>query len=820
MATTDLHLQVSRPRARTYSNEHVPPYRYRTLTNPTQSLRFLRLKRAKVGYEIIDCELVTLDLFDEDGGISNAIRNEKYSALSWCWGSDDTLKHEIYIHEGNDVFSLGVRKNLYDALLALRRTNKNITLWVDAVCINQNAFFERNHQIQLMSLIYGLAESVLVWLGEADDDSKAAMRFIREKMLQLSQFDECFKEDAAPKWRSFLNFMRRPWFSRSWIIQEIALARDAKVICGRQDSDRIQWDDFADAVQLFVDIETSSHRISNLIQKRTDFHNKPRTFEDVSSLPAAILVEATRSLFGKYDAGLDRGTQREPVMKLEYLAWHFSVFEVTVPHDSIYALLSISSDAVPAGARKSPEATDSNEPVPNAPTNTDILKKYKSELIEWTVSHSRRTHARQFTVDYEEDYVEACREFVEFCIHNADPSRALDILCRPWSQPQEKIGKYMGKKRRLTDLPSWVCQVTGSSHVVHPFHSHGNHEPIISRRNADSLVGSPTLSARNYSATGRKPVASRFLRFDSPKSPDYYNMFVFGFELDEIEEVQDASQGGHVPIEWARACGWTSVDQQAPEEFWRTLVADRGWLSATPPKYFSRACQEAFRSAFYTGYLRPSDHISHGHSSVLADFCRRVEVVVWNRALVKTKSNRIGLVPKGVQKGDLVSILYGCSVPVILRRFKKNATEYEREKMEKDKEKKEKWAYHAKNFISAIERRRTRRRESDAQAALSPISPRAQAFFSDSVPTKSARSHSSMSPSKAPMKPPKPDRLLSERSAVVDFDSYDSDPFSALTPTQHYYLFKGECYIHGMMDGQAIQYREKSGIQNSLFEIR
>lgn len=160
-------------------------------------------------------------------------------------------------------------------------------------------------------------------------------------------------------------------------------------------------------------------------------------------------------------------------------------------------------------------------------------------------------------------------------------------------------------------------------------------------------------------------------------------MFVLGFELDEIVEVQGASQGGQVPIEWAQACEWTSV-----EEFWRNLVADRGWLSATPPKYFSRACQEAFRSAFYTGYLRPGDHISHGHSSVLADFCRRVEAAVWNRALVKTRDNRIGLAPKGVKAGDTISILYGCSVPIILRKFKKDDAEYNREKMRKEEEKK------------------------------------------------------------------------------------------------------------------------------------
>jgi len=48
--------------------------------------------------------------------------------------------------------------------------------------------------------------------------------------------------------------------------------------------------------------------------------------------------------------------------------------------------------------------------------------------------------------------------------------------------------------------------------------------------------------------------------------------------------------------------------------------------------------------------------------------------VIWNRSLIQTESNRLGLVAKGVRKGDKVCILYGCSVPVILRRCEKPKT--------------------------------------------------------------------------------------------------------------------------------------------------
>jgi hypothetical protein len=68
--------------------------------------------------------------------------------------------------------------------------------------------------------------------------------------------------------------------------------------------------------------------------------------------------------------------------------------------------------------------------------------------------------------------------------------------------------------------------------------------------------------------------------------------------------------------------------------------------------------------------------INYEQNSVVAEFCRRAQAVTWNRALVKTESGKLGLVGKNVQFDDLVCILYGSSVPIILRKSKRkeNAT--------------------------------------------------------------------------------------------------------------------------------------------------
>jgi hypothetical protein len=50
---------------------------------------------------------------------------------------------------------------------------------VDAVCINQTNGTEKEQQILLMAKIYGQANRVIVWLGEAAHNSDQALEDIR-----------------------------------------------------------------------------------------------------------------------------------------------------------------------------------------------------------------------------------------------------------------------------------------------------------------------------------------------------------------------------------------------------------------------------------------------------------------------------------------------------------------------------------------------------------------------------------------------------------------------------------------------------------------
>src|ERR1700761_7481194 len=135
-----------------------------------------------------------------------------------------------------------------------------------------------------MAKIYTRAQLVYVWLGEEkegdSEDSGAAFKFIDTGVLKLKYFDSLVIDENLHKdWNNMVELMKREWFSRRWVVQEIALARDAVILCGGH---RINWVDFADAVSLFNDAEAEKHIVSRAIMiRKKEYGFKPRYFGHV-----------------------------------------------------------------------------------------------------------------------------------------------------------------------------------------------------------------------------------------------------------------------------------------------------------------------------------------------------------------------------------------------------------------------------------------------------------------------------------------------------------------------------------------------------------
>jgi hypothetical protein len=150
-----------------------------------------------------------------------------------------------------------VTQNLYSALIHLRDKSRPMSLWVDALCINQRDKDEKSVQIQRMGDIYRQSARTIVWLGEgtilSDLAFKSCRALAKERQQTLEQPDEAVAhtngeivttssllqrliEIVRPGrlWRlgTMMLLLRRPYFTRVWIIQEIALSPILDLACG------------------------------------------------------------------------------------------------------------------------------------------------------------------------------------------------------------------------------------------------------------------------------------------------------------------------------------------------------------------------------------------------------------------------------------------------------------------------------------------------------------------------------------------------------------------------------------------------------------
>jgi len=98
--------------------------------------------------------------------------SQSYVALSYVWGADEP---SIPIDCGNGTLPVLVTKNCYAALRRLRERSRKRTMWIDAICINQQDKDERSYQVAMMRDIYSNASCVYIWLGEGTDRSDYAL---------------------------------------------------------------------------------------------------------------------------------------------------------------------------------------------------------------------------------------------------------------------------------------------------------------------------------------------------------------------------------------------------------------------------------------------------------------------------------------------------------------------------------------------------------------------------------------------------------------------------------------------------------------------
>jgi hypothetical protein len=128
---------------------------YAPLPNPT-SIRLLDILPARRG-RLIQTTLIVTDLDHVP----------YFEALSYVWGSPENPINILC-----NQMSMTVTPNLGAALQRLRDRFRRRTVWIDALCINQNDLEERAQQVSFMKDIYARAKHVVVWLGDNNVDAQ------------------------------------------------------------------------------------------------------------------------------------------------------------------------------------------------------------------------------------------------------------------------------------------------------------------------------------------------------------------------------------------------------------------------------------------------------------------------------------------------------------------------------------------------------------------------------------------------------------------------------------------------------------------------
>ena len=244
-----------------------------------------------------------------------------YTALSWTWGQT-TMRQPIFVKDWrNEIL---VPPNCIDALKQLRYTNRSRNLWIVAICINQRDEVEKSYQIAMMGHIYRNARTVVAYVGEVDSAVQYMMQLIPKRSTKI---DKTIVQ----------RFLDRPYFSRVWVIQEVAFALNLVLRAGGME---MAWETFESLCHLAGYIDDSKEpfgaRPHNLMEMRRWYKGQENIAERQGWSKARIQVPAmTKSL---PSIGVLKESQLSEVLRMT------REFKATLNKDKYFALVPLFDD--------------------------------------------------------------------------------------------------------------------------------------------------------------------------------------------------------------------------------------------------------------------------------------------------------------------------------------------------------------------------------------------------------------------------------------------------------------------------------------------
>jgi hypothetical protein len=527
--------------------------------------------------------------------------------------------------EGSELRAL---ESLLSFVQALRRKNKlcEDRWWIDSLCINQTNLTERAQQVKLMQKIYYHAEEVVVWLGEESDDSDLAVDFIKlldkikREATSVEQIRTSFGLQSGKytaHWKAYETFLSRKWWSRVWTIQEFVIPLKLMFWCGLQEVSKA-----AVCRSLSVADKCTSVGIK---ETRSFWYGFNR-----------------RRVWELYEAELKQGLKS--TRSLLSLAAYFCFMDVTDDRDRLYGMMAMSTDG--------------------------------SSLLDVS-------------------YLSSCEDvYMRFAQAFITKYKSLDIICfaSVFSAPSGST------------LPSWVpdWHWRFAFHVTPVMVSQSYNKQIGNLR-APVFVGNGPYA--HYSASKGRPAVYEF---------EGSQLIVQGIIVDTVDGIAGSKTAAFVPSSDndtealaipASPSSWTHV----LKSICRALVLDRNDRFLRHPMPFAEffydfthLCAPLLHAELISSTLpelqewyrltkelkvqgRSFESILRDTLQAITDFSgpppnddefiqdsfigRFFDTIVrLSLRLMVTSTGSIGMVSERAMKGDSICVLYGCNVPVLLRR--------------------------------------------------------------------------------------------------------------------------------------------------------
>ncbi|KAK5309081.1 hypothetical protein LTR70_010619, partial [Exophiala xenobiotica] len=305
---------------------------FRPLEDDLQATRLIRVVgRDKNGY--INCS-----------ARSTIIGQDGYIALSHVWGS-----HSATFAIMLDERPFWVRPNLYSFLLYGLEKFRDQDFWIDALCINQDDIKEKNQQIPLMGQVFSRASKVIGWLhgsfitapnysagGQADPNVLGPMLLATliedDPLMPLERCDNSRGIMSA----TLMRLMEHEYWSRLWIVQELALARRVVFLWEGQ---AICWDKLR---RLIITVMNKSNLTDGMVGELATHLGKARERVDALSIMSFFSGNGRHEICGNER----RSPESSPGTTLLELALQYQDHHCSMLHDCIYALRALAVDGV------------------------------------------------------------------------------------------------------------------------------------------------------------------------------------------------------------------------------------------------------------------------------------------------------------------------------------------------------------------------------------------------------------------------------------------------------------------------------------------